>query len=273
MRALTGQRLVHAVQTRGVAEQITLKALQSSRTGVVDKTLEGMGFTPDVLAGIDQAAVVWNGDRVKEFDITKLSPEVGQRFAAAVRRGTAQLVQEALPGERMALQHSSWGKVLTQFRTFPLLAVEKQWGRNRVMHGPAVAAAMVVAGAGAALPVYLARVALNAQGRPDRDEYVAKMTTPQAMARATLNYVGAAGLMGEVMDGFSAVGNDLGLFESENTRTGKRHSIDSIIPLAGYASQVLSLPSNLDDPHKAVRVLPWSNTPLAIPVVNGFRPE
>lgn len=276
MRALTGQRLVHAVQTRGVAEQITLKALIAIRDGKGTKVLADMGFTDDLIQRLQPelaTASVWSGGRVKEFDITKLSPDAGREFAIAVRRGTAQLVQEALPGERMALQHSSWGKVLTQFRAFPMLAMEKQWGRNRVMHGPMVAAMMVVAGAGAALPVYLARVALNAQGRPDKDEYIEKMTQPLAMARATLNYVGMAGMLGDVLDAVSAVANDVGVMESENLRTGRKHSIDSVVPLAGYAGRVLNLPSQWDNPHEAIRVLPASNTPLMIPVVNWMRPE
>jgi hypothetical protein len=170
------------------------------------------------------------------------------------------------------------GKMLTQFRTFPLLATEKQWGRNRSNHGAIVAAGMLIAGAGAALPIYLARLSLNAAGRPDREEYLDRMTSPMALARATLNYVGMAGVMPDLIDALSYAGSpimeDLGIIQEAGSRTqGTRAPIASIVPLAGYANEVLSLPRQLDNPYNMMQPLPWSNTPWLVPIMNELRPD
>lgn len=282
LRALSLQRVIHAVQSRGVASQITSKALRYIRDGNNSKALADMGFTPEIAARVKadmSNAVQWNGDRVLSFDITKFQ-DVGaaEAFAQAVRRGTAQLIQDSFPGEKGYWQHNAMGKMLTQFRTFPILATEKQWGRNRANHGAIVAAGMLIAGAGAAMPIYLARLSLNAAGRPDRDEYLEKMTSPMALARATLNYVGMAGMMPDLVDALSYAGTpimeDLGVIQQAGSRTmGTKSPISSIIPLAGYANEVLNIPKQLDNPHNMLQPLPFSNTPWLIPIMNGLRPD
>jgi hypothetical protein len=282
LRVLSLQRVIHAVQSRGVAQQITTKALRYIRDGSNSKALADMGFTPEIAERVRADmpnAVTWNGDRIESFDITQFK-DVGaaEAFAQAVRRGTAQLIQDSFPGEKGYWQHSAMGKMLTQFRTFPLLATEKQWGRNRSNHGAIVAAGMLIAGAGAALPIYLARLSLNAAGRPDREEYLDRMTSPMALARATLNYVGMAGVMPDLIDALSYAGSpimeDLGIIQEAGSRTqGTRAPIASIVPLAGYANEVLSLPRQLDNPYNMMQPLPWSNTPWLVPIMNELRPD
>ncbi len=82
----------------------------------------------------------------------------------AAHRGVSQVIQGAFIGERGWWTHTNLGRFATQFRNYPLLSMEKQWGRVNAMHGGglggiAVAMGMVVSAAGLALPVYAARVA------------------------------------------------------------------------------------------------------------------
>lgn len=276
---LTMHRMIQAVQSRGAAEQITIKALKFIRDGKESKALADMGFTPEVVAGMKadlDNMVVWGpGGGVQSFDIRKASnPEVAQAFVSAVTRGAGQLIQEAFVGELGKFHHSALGKMLTQFRTFPLLAVEKQFGRNRAMHGVPAVLGMIVAASAFAVPIHLARVALNAVGRDDQDEYIEKMTSPLAIGRATMNYVGLMGLAPDVLDGLSAImPDDMTKDSGLATRTGSAPTIGGIVPVLGYGDTVLRATANLDNPHYLARTLPLSNVWWLTPAVNTLRPD
>lgn len=128
---VTLHRAVQSVQQRGVAEQITLKALRMFKDGSVNKSFEDMGFTRDLKDRIARDlpnAVEWNGNRVKSFDITKFTDhEAREAFRQAVWRGTYQTIQGTFIGERGWWAHSNVGRFLTQFRNYPITAMEKPW--------------------------------------------------------------------------------------------------------------------------------------------------
>lgn len=265
-------RIIEAVQRRGVAEQITIKALRALRDGGADLRLADMGFTPDVIARLRSDlpnAVLWNGNHVKEFDIRKFKDiDAAREFAVAIRRGSGQIIQEAFIGEIGFWQHKTLGKVLSQFRNYPLLAMEKQYGRTRAMYGGgiqghAMAAAFIVAAAGAAIPLHLARVQFNAMGRTDREEYIDKMTTPGAMASAVLNYIAMSG-MGQDFVNITRDGVDAANGESRSSKS----SLGGVVPMVGYVESLMSLYKNLDDPRALQRVLPLGNTPLMSTLFN-----
>lgn len=100
------------------------------------------------------------------MDMTKAQDvESARAFISAVHRGAGQLIQESFVGRDVhKWQHSNLGKPLTQFRTYPITAMEKQWARQRSNYGPMAAVAMVVAASAFAVPIHLSRVALECQG-------------------------------------------------------------------------------------------------------------
>lgn len=279
LSSLSMHRMIQAVQVRGAAEQITQKALRYIRDGVESKALADMGFTPDVVAAmkadLPNMVVFGPNGGVQSFDIRKASdPMKAQAFVSAVHRGAAQLIQDTFVGEIGKWQHTTMGKMLSQFRSFPITAVEKQWGRNRATHGVAAVLGMVVAAAPFAVGIQLARVALASVGRPDQDEYIEKMTSPLALGRAAMNYVGILGLAPDVLDGLSAIMPDT-VTEAlgDSNRTGGRATIGGIVPIAGYADSVLRAATNPDNPHNWARALPLSNVFWLTPAVNALREE
>lgn len=204
----SGQRIITAVQTRGMAEQIIRRAIMDVKSGVANtKALEDMGFTPEL-----QEALHRNMDRIATFKGSKLvsvdiraggltPPQVAQ-IVGSVNRGASQIIQRTYPGEVGKWAHSDFLKLLFQFRTFSLTAVEKQWGRNIKTHGH-VRAFMTLAGTmGFAAPIHIARVNARTVGmsEQEREEYLEKNLNPVAITQATLNYASASGLLGDVWD-------------------------------------------------------------------------
>lgn len=277
--AVSLQRIVHAVQVRGAAEQITHKAIKYIRDGAESVALQDMGFTPELQAKIKaelpRISEFDSAGNLKSFDMTKAQDvESARAFISAVHRGAGQLIQESFVGEIHKWQHSNLGKLLTQFRTYPITAMEKQWARQRSNYGPMAAVAMVVAASAFAVPIHLSRVALNAKGRPDEEEYIEKHTSPLALARATMNYVAMMGMVPDVMDLLSAPMPDAWSEALGGEGTRRTPTLSSTVPIVGYADNLMrGVLDPADNPHLLARALPFSNTPWLTPLVNSLRPE
>ena len=66
-----------------------------------------------------------------ELDITKMQNHQAARyFAESMNRGARQIIQGTFIGETGAWAHNGWLKLLTQFRTFSIVAIDKQWNRR-----------------------------------------------------------------------------------------------------------------------------------------------
>ena len=276
---LSMHRMIQAVQVRGTAEQITQKAIKYIRDGKESKALLDMGFGPDlqqrIKAEIPNIATFDGAGNISGLDMRKaVDTQAASDFISAVHRGAGQLIQESYVGEIGKWQHSNMGKVLTQFRSFPITAMEKQWGRNRSMHGVPIAMGMILAAVPFAVPIVLARVALNATGRPDAEAYIEKQTSPVALARATMNYIGMLGLAPDLVDAFAApMPEEWKQALGDTNRVNRTPTTGGIIPLVGYADNWLKAANNLDNPHYLGRALPFSNTPWFTPLVNMLRPD
>ena len=273
-------RIIQATQVRGVAEQITKKSLRYIREGKESKALADMGFTPDMVERIKAelpAIAKWDANgTLASLDMTKASdPALIGDFIATVNRGAGQLIQDTFIGEKGAWQHSNLGKVMTQFRSFPITAMEKQWGRLRGMHGAPAALGIIMAAAPLGFAMYAARTAVNAIGRPDSDEYIERQFQPLAVGRGLMNYIGALGLAPDMMDALTAVvvPDDLKKEWGLQTRVGSSPTLGGIVPVVGYADTWLRAANNLDNPHAIVRALPFSNAPWTVPLINLLRPE
>lgn len=283
---VTLNRAVHGVQKRGIAEQIVLRALRELKNGNLSKIMDDMGFDATLAKQIGDdlnKAVVWNGDKVKSFDITKFqSNDAQEAFLQAVHRGVNQTIQGTFIGERGWWTHTNLGRFATQFRNFPITSMEKQWGRLKAMHGGGAGGAMAavgmaVAAAGLALPMYAARVAVNAAGRDDQDEYIDKMLAPDEVAKSVMNYIAITGMMQDFLQlattTAGAINEDFQVYVPEQGRGGvpNKTTIAGLIPGLSSADRLLALPGQLNDPHKIARAMPFSNLPWLTPMVNALR--
>ena len=269
-------RAIHSVQQRGMAEQITAKIARYVRDGTDDVALEQFGITPQVRAALkrDLANVAkWDGDSLVEFDVTRMTDlDMQEELIQSVHRGVSQIIQGTFIGETGKWAHDGYLKVLTQFRTFSITSMEKQWARQRNSRGTAQALGVLLGSMSVVVPVYVARVYASSVGRPDAEEYIEKRLAPEMVARQTLNYVAMAGLTGDVFDIAAAV-----LPESWGVNmTGGRAGTDTkfvgnvVAPSLSLADDVWKGLQNLDDPEKLAKLLPGSRLPFLLPAINAL---
>jgi hypothetical protein len=274
---LSGWRLIHSAQQRGMAEQIVHKMARYIRDGKDDIALDQFGINATVRAELRRELnqiAKWQGDNLIEWDVTKISnPDIREQVIQAVWRGTSQIIQGTYIGERGKWAHDGLLKLLTQFRTFSLTSMEKQWGRQRNSRGKYAAFGIVMGAMAFAAPIYMARVHLASIGRPDREAYIEERLQPANLARATLNYVAAAGMAGDFMDLISSM-----LPESFGIApTGGRAGVETAF-VGNYIAPSLSLvddawkyaqsPLEMDDLSK---VLPGRNLPFLVPFMNALK--
>lgn len=272
-------RMAAAVQVRSAALEITSKALRYIKEGTDDKALADMGFTPEVRAAVQadiDKAVVWDGDSIKSFDITKITDTAAaSAFVTAVHRGSRQIIQGSFVGEKHRWQHTMLGRMATQFRTFPLVAMEKQLGRNRATHGAAAVLGMALAALPFVMAIQAGRVLLGSIGREDSDKYIDERMSPEALTRASLNYIGVLGLIPDVVNGLTTMlpdEVDQALGGAAGGRQGQK-GLSAVVPIVGWGDKVVRAATN-DGAKKVsplLSVTPLNNTPLLAPLTNLLR--
>lgn len=266
-------RTIHSVQQRGAAEQIVHKALRYIRDGAESKALDDMGINEALRNRIQMqldTAATWEGGRLASFDVTKLDPADGRAFIEAVHRGSAQMIQGTFIGETGKWAHDGWLRLLSQFRTFSITAVEKQWGRQRASRGIYTALAMTLGAMSIAIPIHLARVYAMSAGRPDREEYIKKQTEWDVLGRASMNYIATSGLAGDFIDALSAV-SGVGAPQGGRNSGGQEFVGSVVLPAAGLVDDVWKGVQNTrdgTDPHQLLKAMPFSNLPMFKVLIN-----
>lgn len=283
---MSGQRLIVSIQTRGMAEQIARKAIRYIREGKESKALLDMGFTPEV-----QASIRNNMDSIAKFDskgelielnllaATEVDPSHIMAFRDSVERGAGQIIQRTYIGETGAWAHNDLLKSLLQFRTFSITSIEKQWGRNQKNYGALRSAVTLIGAMSFALPIHFARMNAQMLGMSEdkREEFMEKRMSGVALARATLNYASAAGLLGDFLDLSTAALAGSGLVDESvaDALTGGgqgRQSTSGLVPSLGMADDILK--GTVGGQYsKLVKLLPGSNLPYVGPIINGLTQE
>jgi hypothetical protein len=284
---LSGHRMILAAQTRLMAEEIVRKAVRYAKSGADDIALDDMGIDPalrdKLRRDMDEIATFDSKGRLTGLDLFKgkaLKPSDVNELVQAVERGAGQIIQRTFTGETGKWAHNGFLKLLFQFRTFSIISVEKQWGRNARNYGAMKSFMYLMAAMSFAAPIHMARTGLKAASMDEskRDEYLDDNLSPLAVTRATLNYASMAGLSGDIMDlgigTFSNYGGDWGeaLGESYGPR-GKRSDLlagGAVAPSAGLAQDLFSGVFS-GDSHKIIRSLPGSNLPYVSPFVTALR--
>ena len=279
MRTLTLWRHIAAAQTRGTAELIVRKAMKYIKSGKEDAALDDMGIDAamraDLLPHMDKIATFDNQGRLESLKLDDLDPNLVHRFATAVNRGAKQIIQETFAGETGKWAHDDLLKLFTQYRTFGITSMEKQWGRVAATQGSIKALGLMMGTMSLAVPVVMARAIVSSINRPDRDEYLAKQLSPYAMARATLNYSSLSGLLGDMLDagaaGMGTVDSLLGtdLAPESAGRTG-RGGVTNIFPSLGMADDLVKYAKNPSDVGQLIRLLPGGRLPYMMPLVNSL---
>lgn len=269
-------RMIHSAQQRGMAEQVVHKMLRYIREGKDDVALQQFGVTEQMRqalrSDLANIATFDASGRLTSLDVTKISdPNIREQTIQAVWRGTQQIIQGTFIGERGKWAHDGWLKLMTQFRTFSLVSAEKQWGRQRNSRGAAGAFGIMLGSMSIAAPIYMARTYAASVGRPDQEEYLEQRLTPEAVARATLNYVAVSGLAGDFIDLTTSV-LPLGI-----APTGGRAGVESdfignyVLPASSLVDDIWKYAQSPLNAEDAARIMPGSRMPYLIPFLNGLK--
>lgn len=269
-------RAMHSVQQRGMAEQITAKIARYVRDGSDDVALQQFGITPQVRAALKKdldKVAKWEGNNLLEFDVTKMS-DLGmqEELIQSVHRGVSQIIQGTFIGETGKWAHNGYLKLITQFRTFPIVAMEKQWARQRNSRGTAESLGILVGSMAMVTPVYIARVYAASIGREDAEEYIERNLTPTRIARSSMNYIALAGLAPDFMDIAGSVAPEAWGIDVTGGRAGTDSKFvgNIVAPSLSLVDDIWKAFQNLDDPEKIAKILPGSRLPYLIPAVNAL---
>lgn len=200
--------------------------------------------------------------------------QAARYFAESVNRGARQIIQGTFIGQTGAWAHNGWLKPLTQFRTFSIVAIDKQWDRRVGTEGGMKACGLLLGTTSFAAPIVTIRAGLASIGRPDQDEYLEKRLHPINLARETLNYVALSGLAGDVADALSALGG----YESTGGRTGANKSLIGNVtaPAVGKVDDIWGALQNSKegtDVLPLLKELPFSRLPFIVPFMNALRKD
>lgn len=284
---LSGWHYIHGAQVRGMSEQIVYKLFRYLKSGENDPALRNMGFSDELMTrlrdDLDNIATFDKDGTLTALDITKASDlDAMNATVQNVWRGARQIIQGTFVGETGAWAHDDMLKLLTQFRSFGITAMEKQWARQRNTFGTIQSFGLLLGAMGWAIPLHLARVQANSAFAPDREEYLEKNLAPGALVRAVLNYSSLAGVTGDLLDGGLSVlaGGDsdsvrgkiieaMGGKEQLGIRGSVGGGLTSAIPAVGYVNDLGKL---LTDPSvdRVRRLVPGGNIPFIMPFFNSI---
>ncbi len=269
-------RAIHSAQQRGMAEQIVRKATQYLKDGGNDVALRDMGISDDLMTRMRKdlpTIAQFEGNKLTNFDITKATDvQAAEEFTQAIHRGVSQIIQGTFIGETGKWSHDGMMRLMTQFRTFSLTSIEKQWARQVGNVGVGKTLGMMLGAMSLAAPIYMARTYLASVGREDQAAYLEKQLTPAQIARATLNYVAMSGLAGDTLDALTAV-TGVGKVTGGRTGVGSEFVGNVVAPAAGLVDDVwrgLQNTKEGTDPHELLKTLPFNRIPYLVPAVNAL---
>ena len=155
---------------------------------------------------IDDGTVTFqkNG-AVDKLNLEMWDARTYEQFALGMHRHSNQLIQFPLIGETANWQHKTLGAMLSQFRTFPMLAAEKQAARGIRIGDPEALLAFQY-GLGLSALLYTGRVHALSSGRPDREEFMERRLAPGALVNGALQWAPMFSLTSEVVNAATAGG-------------------------------------------------------------------
>lgn len=265
-----------AAQHRYVAEELVKHVVQAHVDGkALNPYMRDMGFTDELVSRLGPAVDIVNG-RIMGFDPARLADwKDAETFVQSMHRGVSQMIQGNFVGENNAWAHNDAIKILTQFRTFSITGVEKQWGRQRavaaadggMLDGYARVSGLLLAQLAVGSMIYALKTEVQSVGlsEKERKKKLDAAFKPAAIAAGALNMATLGGYTG---DALTALMGLQGYLPGETApRGGRGGDATESVPLVGYGAQVSATVQN-PSARGLAKLLPMSNSPLVLPAIN-----
>lgn len=230
---LSGYHQVVGMQQRVAISSITARMFEGFKKGtggLSDARMRDLGLDDAFMARVSKHAT-FNGDNLVKLNMDQWDWEDVQFYQQVMARGVNQLVQKAMAGESNWAFHSNGlAQLFMQFKSFPLLAVHKQFARNMRMADLETVNTfffgLITAGA-----AYAVRQAIN--GNTDN-------LTTEKIAKGALNYSNMTGWIPMFVDPvLNAVGAD---FDTSGYSSYGAGSIISLPASFGTMEKLVQLP-------------------------------
>lgn len=177
----------------------TMTDLAFSARKLSRKRLAGLGLSEEMAErvyqqirrnAVRQPSSMFKRKKVRAINLNKwgegegADPEARDAFLVAISRWTRRSIQQNDVGNLNLYMTSTMGQIITQFRTFMLVSYAKQFLHNIKMRDFMAFQAMMGSTVFAGLS-YMAQIQANAQFRDDKDEYLEKMLSVEAIGKAS----------------------------------------------------------------------------------------
>ncbi|QDZ10422.1 hypothetical protein [Devosia ginsengisoli] len=224
MTAISGMAPINTALQRLTGRAIFNKFALLARKGDVtaDKRMLGLGLSTDMLNRITKeirTSASFNGSRLKAMNFAQWGDqEALAAFENAVFRMGRTVIQENDLGNMAMWMSHPLAKTLFQFRTFMLASWSKQFLNGLNMRDFTTFASFSTT-AFLGTMSFATREYLNAQGRSDREKYLAERLSPQKLAAAGLQNSSWFGIFAPIID--TTITPALGMnaiFDARNTQ-------------------------------------------------------
>jgi hypothetical protein len=143
----------------------------------------------------------WFGqNRLQNMNLVQFDPGIREKLALAFHKNQSQAIQRNLGGETAWWMENSLGKLLSQFRSFPLVAIEKQTLHD-LKHLDVEALVTAGASMGFAALAYSAKTYANSFGLPSkkRKQYLKNRLSPEKVAAGAASWAGQLSIAPDIM--------------------------------------------------------------------------
>jgi len=249
------------------------------RKGALKRAAE-LGWGDETIARVTKALnehATFQGKALDRLNLEKWDELTRVEYIQGMHRHVNQMIQRGFAGEGAYWMHNDVAAMFTQFRSFPLLAIEKQTGRH-LMAGDAETGAAFLYGAGWATVASLSKTYTNSIGmsKEKKKKYLTKRLSPEALATQAMNYNSTASIFGDVAGAF---GGFLGLSSSAARGGGLVPPVISSLQQAWTGASGLAKAATpwgdaslkAHDIRSTITAMPWGNTIHATLISNQLQ--
>lgn len=175
----------------------TMPAARLKRYADMGLSAEDLGRIRAEMAKHTELGKGWLGQqRPVNMHLVKFAPEVREKLALSFWKNQSQTIQRTIGGESAWWMEGTAGKLFSQFRTFPLVAIEKQTLHD-LKHMDVETFMTGFASLGFASLAYTAKTYANSFGLPPkkRKQYLKNRLSPEAIAAGAVSWSGQANIM------------------------------------------------------------------------------
>ena len=255
---ISGMNQIKSVQQQFIVKMQTDKVFQKLRDGMTEADrvrFADAGFDAGVLKRLqkqlDNGNVTFQANgAVDRLNIDKWESLLIEDFTVGIHRHTNQLIQRGMIGEDAYWTHNTLGSMLTQFRTFPLLAMQKQMVRH-VRMADQEALSVFLYGTALSSAVSLAKAAAMDVGSEDKKR-TKRILSPSGLLQSAMTYNTVLGLVPDITQSIGRIAGMPVLSGSAKARP---------VSLTSRAIPALSGPVKLAQATSALiqAAAPWSD--------------